>query len=247
MIVVGFLISVFGIASVLRVADQSLHRLLPFASWPFYGSSCLALLVTSLCIFAFESPYILILGFGLVHFALFLLPRVAKHILNSILHEKSVQFLDIIVLSMKSGRSLRAAVSESVAEQSDGLKPYFQQVPLLLQNPSLKGSEQLRSLKILAREIGEIDRSNAKVLDQILAFRRQLKTELDLRRKANAASSQVRAQSLILAFLYLGLCAFISVQFGFGDNLLAFGISLVLFFCGLGGQHFLLKRFKWKT
>ncbi len=244
--IVCFLISLFGLLSVNHSLTKTFNCLVPFAHWPFYGTASLTLIVTGVTIYLQQSWSALLLVFGLVHLANFLFKILYKqHLLKKIQYH-SVYFLDITILLMKSGKSLRGSLNEASTNIDAFYRPYFHEITLGLQNSKLKISEQIPFLQILIADLTEIENSGVRVIDQVNSLRQQIKTELDLCRKSKAVTTQGRSQAYLLSFIYLCMLIFVGKKFGFAENISVFICSGALFLIGLLGIHLITRLYKWK-
>lgn len=157
-------------------------------------------------------------------------------------------YLDSILISLQMGRSFREALSELCRGQSGPGQFYLQELNSLLQfsNFERKKSKSALFEEVLI-EFLALNRSSHKVYDQVKALRRKISTRQNFQKKAKQVTAQVRAQALILLFLYIALFAYTLCTHSFYKTQKILFVSMALFILGAWINYRVPRGFKWKT
>jgi len=142
------------------------------------------------------------------------------------------EILLTLILGMKRGLSLRSALSEASEQVALDLRPLarelYRNVAFSPQQRSNVGGQ----LEILARELGWIDRESQSPLQSMCRLRAKIKIERSIRRRSRQATSQARAQSVVMTCLFVGLVVASTSFFGWSQSVPFVGSAVALFTCG---------------
>jgi Flp pilus assembly protein TadB len=159
------------------------------------------------------------------------------------MHESLLGLLDEVILSMRSGHSLRITL-EIVGNRHPGLIGHiFIEIARRLEHGS--GSDGLHGISLeLMTEFARAHQSNVKIIDQICLYRRTCRIKSNFRRKSGQVTAQTRMQSVLTCVLYAPLLGFyiFSVQQPFSSRLF---LSVGLFSVAQVWIHFGSRRVKW--
>jgi hypothetical protein len=156
-----------------------------------------------------------------------------------------VDFLDRVILQVRSGHSFRNSLdvsNEKTAEPS-----HFKLEKII---EAVHFSQKVDTTNNFVREIFEefslVQHFPHKTLDRLCAFRRKIKIEDNFRRKSGRIVRQVRIQVTFLLVMYLGVLFFVVSRFGFLENSKIILWSIGLFVIGIAGFFYLGVNKKWK-
>ena len=163
-------------------------------------------------------------------------------------------FLNACILRMKSGEAFRPALDGAIEDADPRARPRLRElrdvVVFSQQSPecgAVRAKVFGRTLALAARELALADRDSHSATRRCSALRDRVRLEDEFRRKSGQASRQARAQSLVLAGLYLATFAFVGHHFGIAKNLRLLGASALLFATGLFWTQTTGRKLKWKT
>lgn len=156
--------------------------------------------------------------------------------------------LAILLLKMKSGRAFRQALSETIDECDENLRPLMSEVASVVafsQQTSARSRDQY--IAMIIDEFESIDRQPHAAARRLGSFRDKLRIEEDFRRRSGQVLARVRAQSLVMTGLYLAVLVFMIAKFGWKSNAHIICFSIASFAIGatwlwLGG-----RRRAWKV
>jgi hypothetical protein len=171
-------------------------------------------------------------------------------ILNFVLRQKFQQnllsFIDEIILLMMTGKSFRDSFLYLTANPKDFFQ--FKMRELLIagsfqdKTRFTKRNEMIQITEL----VQAIEKNPHKSIDRLRAFRRQLHWVQSFERKSKQATTQIRAQALVLTLLYCGLLGFVMKNSNASTTPIIFP-SVFLFLLGLVALYLLSRRTKWKT
>lgn len=184
-----------------------------------------------------------------VMLALILLPMLKillRHMRRSQIPMKSLAFLDLVLLNMKGGQSLRKSLSAATEAE----KSWFSSFQLsLMKNLELGQRLETESewFNVWASEIIQIEKSRNKVVEQLEILRRYTRQEQNFKKKMKNASAGPRAQVFVMSILFFGLnvVAFRNLQTEQLKTLLP--MAWFLYFLGVGSIFIVMRSFKWKV
>jgi hypothetical protein len=160
-----------------------------------------------------------------------------------------IRLIDEIILTMSTGHSFRDAFV-TICQQHNS---YFTKKIIEIHKSSqinavsnIKNWQNEPKFLDLWHFFQSIEQNSNKQLEKLRAFRRQLYWKQSFRRKSMQATSQVKAQALILSILYIALLIYV-LKTTNGNIVRWVFISLILFLTGLLSLHLLGKRKTWKT
>lgn len=170
---------------------------------------------------------------------------VTAHFRERKFRQDFVDFLDRVILQVRSGHSFRNSLEISNAKTADSSRCKLEKII-----EAVHFSQKVDTSNSFVREIFEemslVQHFSHKTLDRLCAFRRKIKIEDDFRRKSGRIVRQVRIQIVFLLFMYVGVLLFVGSRFGFLDNLKIILWSMGLFIVGLVGFFYLGVNKQWK-
>ncbi|GEM_PF-2981354 len=159
-----------------------------------------------------------------------------------------IQFLNEIIMYMKSGKSLRDAVLlTSLQAPFCDLHDYIELSSQLGDLRSNIKTDYLTSrAKWLLEELLKILSANIKTIDRVSALRSQIQSEIQFTKKINQVMSQINAQIGVILVLYL--LAIIYTSWSHFNFLFTwpFGLSLGLLLLGIVSTRMIVRSFRWK-
>lgn len=196
------------------------------------------------------SPWIHVL----VLTALVLIPNVIalklEDLMNFILRQKFqdklLYFTDELLLLMMTGKSFRDSFLQLTNNPKDFFHFRMRELLLMInlqQTPAI--FSHLEMIQI-SEVVQAIEKNPHRGLDKLRSFRRQLFWVTNFKRRSRQATTQIKAQALILSILYLGLLGFVWRQNNSSTLSLTL-LSLALFLIGLTLLFILGKTPTWKT
>lgn len=156
-----------------------------------------------------------------------------------------VDFLDRMILQVRSGHSFRNSLEVSNAKTTQSSRFKLEKII-----EAVHFSQKVDTTNSFVREIFEefslVRRFPHKTLDRLCAFRRKIKIEDNFRRKSGRIVRQVRIQITFLLLMYVGVLFFVVSRFGFAENLKIILWSIGLFGVGIVGFFYLGVNKQWK-
>ena len=185
----------------------------------------------------------------LVMLALILLPALKillKYVRRSQIPMKSLAFLDLVLLNMKAGQSLR----KSISMINETEKSWFSSFQLsLVKNLELGTNLETESVwfNVWGTEILQIEKSRNKVVEQLEILRRYTRQELNFKKKMKNASAGPRAQVFVMTLLFfsLNVVAFRNLEPQQMKTLLP--VAWFLYLIGVASVFLIVRSFKWKV
>jgi Flp pilus assembly protein TadB len=163
-------------------------------------------------------------------------------------------FLNAVILRMKSGDAFRAALDGAIEDADVRARPRLlelRDVVVFSQQTPSAAVERVRArggaLALAARELAHADRDAHAAIRRCAALRDRVRLEDEFRRKSGQASRQARAQSLVLAGLYLATFVFVAREFGIAAHARGFALSAAMFTVGLIWTQAAGRKMKWTT
>jgi len=156
-------------------------------------------------------------------------------------------FLDELILKMKAGKAFRESLIEIPRGPRSQASVDLTEIASQIRYPDRKNHRQLLvEAQDLLIEMQKMDRSSARVIEKITAFRRREKMIQRFRQRSSQLTSQVRAQAVVCGFLY----ALLLIWTVFNDPKLLFSpvvfVSMLLFLLGLMLMTLISRSFRWK-
>ena len=161
--------------------------------------------------------------------------------------------LNACILRMKAGEGFRPALDGAIADSDARARPRLielRDVVVFSQQAggfAISSARASRSLALAGRELSLADRDSHSAIRRCVALRDRIRLEDEFRRKSGQAARQARAQSLVLAGLYLATLAYVASQFGIVANARALAASGAMFVVGLGWTQMIGRKRKWTT
>lgn len=154
--------------------------------------------------------------------------------------------LDQFLLVLKAGGSLRAAIEQIESTERSWFKPFMGELKRSIQYKS-QAQTNSKWFKSWSKEILEIETSQVKTIDQLEALRRQIRSELQAKKKISQVTSGPRFQAWFMSALFIGL-NFYSLGSGFDKKIAPLLIlAWILFISGILLTLLLMRSIKWKV
>lgn len=191
----------------------------------------------------FLSPVVLLCLIGILGASLRPLAEFFRRFLDERDRAALPALLDELVLTMKAGRSLRFALVE-VSDRTKGrMGRVLREIAARLEHGASMDGMRGLSLELM-REMSRIHRSQVKVVDQVVSFRRICRVRANFRRKSGQVTAQTRAQAAISFLLFAPLVVF---HFHQSEDPLngRLALAVVMFLGAQAWIHFGSRRVKW--
>jgi hypothetical protein len=160
-----------------------------------------------------------------------------------------VFFLDFMILHMKTGLTLKESAKKLCFSQKGTQKNVLRMLceVLEIQNINQEAADLPQVIKNFFEEIKIVDRNPSKKLENIVKLRSHYRMMQDFKLRASSAVMQSRAQSIVVAVMFVACMAYsISINPEFVKSQ-PFAAALLLF---LVGGYWLFKmgaKTKWKV
>ncbi len=186
-----------------------------------------------------------------VQFVWFCLPDLFAVIVQkqreSLFQEQLISMLDSWIITMRSGKSLRQAQLFYLEKTKKPVQYILNEYMIAIQyQQNVVNLSQNRQMQIFFRELEQIEKQSHKSVERLKALRRKLMMEKFFRQKSRQATLQVKSQSLIISFMYVGLMIYVHLSFGLARYQMLVMFSLVLFIVGLVCVQRMGRFYKWK-
>lgn len=193
-----------------------------------------------------KSPVSLWLFIGILVISLKFFPAILRFFLVKELSRALIPLLDQVIMGLQTGNSFRTSLRTAIENQSGWKRNQLREVFESVVSTDRKVDVKSAVLKDFQQEMVEIDSSQSRCADQVRAFRRQLKTQEDFRRRSGQVTQQIKMQAIIVTALYLALLIFIISQFGYVAHRFVIFCSVNIFLVGLIWIYSIGRRIKWK-
>jgi Flp pilus assembly protein TadB len=161
--------------------------------------------------------------------------------------DKSIlYFLDLILLEMKAGASLRESLKRVIASESRPEVKALQQILNRLEFDLQTIFFQNAKMESLFQEIKSLEALPFRTIERLESFRLRIQKELYYRQKSSQVSLQTRAQSLVISLLFIAVMIYVIYRFGFRENMQLILIATALFLTGLFWIFQVGAKIKWK-
>jgi Flp pilus assembly protein TadB len=160
---------------------------------------------------------------------------------------QAVHVMDAIILSVKSGKPLREALSVLRASSS-GISFYFTEIvdAIELQQQATFVSKD-KKVRRMYEELLFISQSCHRTIEKLEAFRTLLRTEEWFQKKTRQALLQSRAQSVVVGLMYFAVLVYTLLRDGPFRNLDIIGYSSLLLTFGTIWIWKMGSRYRWKV
>lgn len=239
--------SLFGLVVVDRTitSSMSMKLILPDQAHVFR----IFFLLLQIVINILMRNHILMLVMG--QFFCFFLPDLIAVIVQrqreSLFQENLISMLDSWIITMRSGKSLRQAQLFYLEKTKKPIQYILKEYNIAIQyQQNVVNLSQNRQIQIFFRELEQIEKQSHKSVERLKALRRKLMMEKFFRQKSRQATLQVKSQSLIISFMYVGLLLYVHFTFGLLRYQLLVMFSFVLFVFGLVCVQRMGRYYKWK-
>lgn len=153
--------------------------------------------------------------------------------------------MDRILLTIKSGQSLRQAFASSVQKEKSWFKSFLLELQKGFELHSVPSTESIWFNR-WSQEILEVEKSRVKTNEQLEAIRRNIKVELDFKRKMKRVSDGPKMQAGFMSLLFISL-NFLSFKSANWDQMkILLPFTWILFLLGIILSWCVLRFFKWK-
>jgi hypothetical protein len=209
------------------------------------------------CIFATWLASFLIYWSGLSAFfswyavmlALILLPALkilVKQLRKNQIPTKSLASLDLILLLMKGGQSLRKSFLSLMESEKTWFIGFQMSLAKSLETGNFSATES-EWFNLWSQEIVQIEKSRNKTIEQLEILRKYTRQELNFRKKMQNASAGPRAQVFVMSLLFfcLNVLAFRNLDSNQIKTLLP--AAWFLYFVGVASIFVIMRSFKWKV
>ena len=166
---------------------------------------------------------------------------------EKIIQEQMIPILDSLIISMRSGNSLRSAIERYTENSKPAVQMVLKEFIISLQYK--KNREMMANsgkIRLFFDELQGIDELAHKQVERLRSFKRRLMTERNFRRKSSQALMQVKAQAWIMTGMYLFLLMYICYEFGFSKNATLIFFASIIFITGLFLVLRMGRRYEWK-
>lgn len=207
----------------------------------------IALIFLLMTFFAWKKMPITMLWLGIAAFAAILnaISAFESRRGRDLTMEEALSALDRVLLSVKSGRSLRSALREISEEKGPpATVKLWKSFRERFEHGGGFDSSQLLSGEILA-ELRLTEKRGTRATESLESLRSNLRLRLEFRRRSGQLTLQTRLQAFLASFLYLPLLCwqFFEGNFFRQRTLISFSLFLV----SQIWIHWLSKRFQWKV
>ncbi len=156
--------------------------------------------------------------------------------------------LTLILLRMKAGKSFRLALAEAIEDTDPRWRPMFVEIrELVVFSQQTEARAMPEFHRALVTELRAADTTPHAAIRRLENFRDRIRIEDDFRHRSGQVLRQIRAQSALLAGLYIAVFAFVARQFGWQEHVRLLFASACLFLTGLAWIWLGGRRIKWKT
>lgn len=194
-----------------------------------------------------STPITLWLFIGILLITLKFFPHILRFFLLRRLRASLIPMLDCLILGLQTGKSFRSSLHSAIEMQTGWVRHQLMEVCDSLQMSKNVIAVKSALLKDFREELLEIDRSQARCVEQVRALRRHLKMQEDFRRRSGQVTQQIKMQAIIVTALYFALLLFVIMQFGFNPHRSLIFWSAIIFFVGLFWIFLMGRRLKWKV
>jgi hypothetical protein len=165
-----------------------------------------------------------------------------------IFQTEALGVLSILILKMKSGRSFRQSLLETTSECEKSVRVKLSEIASVVAfSQQGKTAQSDPFMRELIEEFRLIDQQPHSSLRRLSVLREKIRVEDDFRRRSGQVLARLRAQSLVMCFLYLAVFIFMVMKFGWSANARALTASTMLFACGVAWIWIGGRRLKWKV
>ena len=241
----AFLVSFVGHVIVLRQFRIFISEFALSLRWIEWFHLFLGLCSVGLVIYFRNHPIVPWLFFGIFWGTLKFFAYFLKQHIEVRMEEAFPILLDGVLVGLSSGMSLRQAMSMAIQCEQGWLKNSWQKILNNLDLIDECSQPEIRSGKGFYDDLVPIFKSNSKQKDQIVSLRRIYQIKIDFRRRSGQILTHLKWQAGILSLLYFLLLVFVVTNFGYSKHASSIGISLVLFFSGIGVVYLIRRKQKW--
>ncbi len=158
---------------------------------------------------------------------------------------KCLYVMDRLILSLKTGVSLRLALLGVYQRESGWFKMFLQDLQKATELHSTVVTESSWFNK-WAHEMIEIEKSRVKVVEQMEAIRRSIKIELDLAKKMKRVTNGPKTQAGFMALLFFSLNIIGLRSATLEQMKVLLPAAWIFFIIGIFLSWCILRLFKWK-
>lgn len=169
----------------------------------------------------------------------------AKRWRNKQIPSRCLAAMDRLILSMKSGQSLRGAIQSVTQSESTWYKIFLMELQKSLELHSVVSTES-RWFNKWANEVIEVEKSRVKIVEQMEAVRRGMKIELDFKKKMKRVSEGPRMQATFMSILFL-ILNLLCIRSATADQIkILIPGAWIMFLIGIVLSYVVMRLFRWK-
>lgn len=245
---ISFVVSAVGSALVLRTFRQLLRTFKVSALIEGHFIIFLSLFLLVAFSTLYYQPGVLWICFGIFFISLRVFEKIFPLFLSQHFEKHVPSLIQVLVLSMKSGKTFRQSLMEVRNQHSGWMQAQLAEIHSQLSLPNEDGIDmKVASVKAFTEELKQIDGASSRQVERLHMLRRAYQMRMDFRRRSGKIRQQVNNQSIVMGILFVGVAIFSVFQFEM-HLLLPFLISAVTFFVvGVAGAQFLGRSFKWQA
>ncbi len=171
--------------------------------------------------------------------------------LESRIHTEFPDFINGLILAMKTGMSFRAAVEKRLSNPGKlwekWLRALLDSHVFLPLNAPLQPENRTSFLQAHAEELRHAHENPHHALARLENLRRKLRVSSEFRRKSGQALLQARIQITVMTLLYIALLAITMRQFQIAAHKRLILLSLAMFSAGQIVFWLIARKRTWKT
>jgi Flp pilus assembly protein TadB len=170
-----------------------------------------------------------------------------------IIREKSfethfLEFLNLFLLYLKSGKSFSVSFQLSVQSTNENHRQKLNELyNFVFFADRYTSRDQNVFLNSVITDLSRAVKAPQNASRLVASLRDRLKTQKILRERARVMTQSARTQAFFLLPLYFGLIVFSAVNFGFRNNIRIFLLSNLLFCLGILWLLQIGRSFRWRT
>ncbi len=162
--------------------------------------------------------------------------------------DQFIEFLNLFLLFLKSGRSFSVSFQLSVESSPEKYRQKFNDLyNFVFFNSRNTREPRTLFLKSVISDLSRAAKAPQNASKLVVSLRDRLKSQREIQERASVMTQTARTQAYFLLPLYLGLCGFSAANFGFYENISLYLLSGCLFSAGLLWLTQIGKDLSWRT
>jgi hypothetical protein len=245
MIFISFLISYIGFFAIKSVDPRILQIL--FANFnPSLGMILFFSFVVSLCGAFFSLSLMNVwICLSILILSATQFEKILRWKRKSKLKIHALKLLDELVLTLKAGGHLKQAVETAQKSNESWFQGFSLELKKCLELENSPNTES-KWFNTFICEVVEIQKSRVKTVDQLIALRRSIRSEVKFEKKSEQVLSGPRFQMKFMILMFLALNVIFISNHQEGQTLKLLLPAWILFLLGIIVSRFLTRRVKWK-